>query len=113
MRLRMGRNVGLRRRAVWDRTGALHAAKRGRSDWRTWGSGRDAVWCREGAWHVAALGRSLGWCRGATQSWAGGQRGIEQVRSVRLRSRAGCVGAWVQRETAQGRSSGARGAAWD
>ena len=41
--------------------------------------------------HVAVHGRNVepGW----------GQRGIEQGGSVGLRSRAGCVGARVQRET--------------
>ena len=51
-------------------------------------------------------------CTGATWSWAGGQRGIEQGHSVGLRSRAVCRCAGVQCETVQGRSGGARGAAW-
>ena len=54
------------------------------------------------------------WLRmGATWSWAGGQRGMEQGRSIGLRIRAMCGCAGAQRETMQGRSGGVSRAAWD
>ena len=93
MRLRKGRNVGLRRGALWIRVGSVHATECGRSVWRTWGSARDAPWCRE---------------RGVACGCTGTQRATAQGCGMRLRWCIACGCAGAKHAAALGRGVGPR-----